>query len=114
MGKKKQKLIYTQWGLANYYSDHIELNKAFRKDKKLRDYVVQHELKHTDKFDIQHDLTDIKPQTFRLMWFVLIHPRTWIDFLPIQIKKGEIIYDTNLTILYGLCIVLSIILFKLL
>lgn len=113
MDKKKPKLIYKRWGLANYFPDHIELNRDLKKDKHLKRYVLRHELNHKSKFDLQHDLSDINKQTFRLIRFVLFHPRTWIDFLPIQIQKNKIVYDANLIMLYLLCLVLLIILISL-
>jgi hypothetical protein len=46
---------------------------------------------------------------FKVMWFMLQHPKTWIDLSPLQIRKGRLIYDLNLTMMYGL--VLGLVLF---
>ena len=93
------KVEYTSLGLANRYSDKVEINVALKNNKKLRDYVIKHELSHVDKFDIGHDF-DIRVPFLSLSWFILSHPSTWIDFLPIQFRKGMLIYDFNLILLY--------------
>lgn len=110
MEGRKKKVKYMKWGLANSFETHIEINERLKKDKRLRDYIVKHEIGHSDKFDLKHEFDidwKIMPS---LILFVLKNPVTWIDFLPIQIKKKRIIYDVNLLILYGLIILLSILL----
>lgn len=101
------KIKYCDWGIANFYGTHVEINRGLSKDKRLRDYVVKHELGHKDEFDLGHEF-DFNPMLPRLAKFVLLHPKTWIDFLPIQLKKGNIIFDLNLTLLYCIIISLSI------
>ena len=108
MMKKQKKVIYIDRGLANSYKDHIELNKAFKKDKKLRDYVVKHELGHIDSFDLKHEFKIDWKMMPSLLIFVLKNKSTWIDFLPIQRKEKEWIYDLNLMILYVSSIILLI------
>lgn len=95
------KVIYSNTGIANYFGDYIEINKRLKQDKFLRDYIIKHELGHSDKFDIKHDI-GINPFVFvRLMKFIIKNPSTWIDFLPIQFKHKKIVFDLNVTILYG-------------
>lgn len=97
---EKIKVIYSDTGLANFFGDHIEINKNLRKDKVLRDYIMKHELGHSKKFDLWHEF-DIDWKIMpRLFSFLIRNPSTWIDFLPVQIKKRRLIFDLNLTILY--------------
>lgn len=112
MENEKIKIKYTDYGLANFFGDYIEINKAFKHNKKLRDYVVKHELGHSKKFDLLHEFKidfRIMPS---LIGFIIKHPSTWIDFIPIQIRKKKIIYDLNLIILYSFIILLTILLIK--
>jgi len=118
--KKKLKVIYTKFGLANFYKDHIEINEKLKHNKILRDYVVKHELGHKIGFDLDYEVKDgisllTKPKVaFSLLYLYLTTPSTWIDLLPVQIKNKQIVYDLNLTILYafiGLLIYFSIKLF---
>lgn len=104
----KPKVIYSRYGMANYYKDFIEINYNLKYNKILRDYVMKHELGHSSKFDLHHEINDgfkllTKPKIcFQLIKFYLTNPGTWIDFLPIQIKRNKIVYDLNLLILYGI------------
>ncbi|MFX1312078.1 MAG: hypothetical protein ACFFHD_05655 [Promethearchaeota archaeon] len=101
MKKKQKKVIYVNKGLANCYEDHIEINKNLKKDKILRDYVIKHELGHKDSFDLFYEFKSINLKIMpRLLRFIKNNPSTWIDFLPIQYKNKQLIYDTNLIILY--------------
>ena len=92
-----------KYGLGGYYGDHIELSQDLKKLKyiKLHDYVLNHELKHSNKFDLKHDLK-IEKQTLPLIKFVLSHPRTWVGFLPIEYKDDTLYFDWNQLILYGI------------
>lgn len=106
IAKRKLKVKYVKYGLANFYGDYIEINEALRYNKPLRDYVVKHELGHSKKFDLGYEFKDglrllRKPQIIvMLVQFYIMHPRTWIDLLPVQVRKKQIIYDVNLIILY--------------
>ena len=109
MMKKQKKVIYIDRGLANSYTDHIEINKSLKNDKKLRDYIVKHELGHIDSFDLMHEFKSIDWKIMpSLLRFVLKNKSTWIDFLPIQRKEKEWIYDFNLIILYFSSIILLV------
>lgn len=94
------KVIYCEKGLANFYGDHIEINRAFSKNKKLRDYVVKHELGHSTKFDLAHEFKIDWKIIPSLVLFVFKNKSTWIDFAPIQKRGKEYIVDMNMLILY--------------
>lgn len=112
MKKKQIKVVYTKYGLANFFGDYIEINSKLKNNKKLRDYVVKHELGHSDKFDLGHDFKIEWKIVPSLLLFVFSTPSVWIDFLPIQKKGEDIVYDLNLIILYLFLIVLLIITYK--
>ena len=113
MKKKQIKVIYKNTGLANFFSDHIELNNKLKYNKRLRDYIIKHELGHKEEFDLLHEFKiDWKVMPY-VLWFVLTTPSTWIDFSPVQYRDKQIIYDLNLSILYCLIIILLFIILKL-
>lgn len=102
MGKKRKqiKVFYCSKGLANFYGDYIEINKKLKYNKKVRDYIIKHELGHSKEFDLGHEFQidwKIMPS---LLFFFFTTPSTWIDLLPIQFKDGQIIYDINLVFMY--------------
>lgn len=112
---KKQfqpKVFYCTKGFANFYDDHIEINYNLRKNKRLRDYVMKHELGHKKEFDILHEFKIDWKIVPALIYFVITNPSTWRDFSPIQIRNKKIIYDINLIILYITIILLGIISIK--
>ena len=96
------KVKYCKYGLSNYYPDHIEINQHLKKHKTLRNIIIKHELGHSERFDVKHDF-DI-PLGLMVIPFIIKHPSTWIDFLPIQRKDNEWVYDLNIIILYSICI----------
>ena len=104
------KVKYCKYGLANYYEDHIEINISLKKNKKLRDLIVKHELGHSNKFDLLHEINPLLG--IKAIPFLLMHPSCWVDFLPIRIRNKEIIYDKNLIILYIIFAILVIIKIK--
>ena len=108
------KVKYSKRGLANYFGTHIEINHKLKYNKPLRDYIVKHELGHSDKFDLIHEFKIDWKMIPSLIMFVFSNPSTWGDFSPIQRKEKNIIYDLNLTILYSFIILLTIILIKIL
>jgi len=112
MKKKQIKVVYCRWGLANLYEDRIEINHALKYHKRLRDYIVKHELEHKiNSFDLSHEFKvnwKIMPSLFL---FVITNKSTWNDFSPIQIKGKKIIYDSNLLLLYLIIIIILVGLF---
>ena len=110
MKKQSQKIFYCKWGLANVYSNRIEINNNLKYNKQLRDYIVKHELGHNiNSFDLYHEFNINYSIMPKLILFIITNPKTWIDFSPIQIKNKIIIYDINMFLLY--LILFSIILF---
>ena len=117
MKKKQLKVRYVKHGLANFFGEYIEINEKLKYDKRLRDYIVKHELRHSSDFDFGYEISEgiklfANPiLAFSLIAFHLKTPSTWIDLLPIQIRNRKIIYDLNLIILY-VFIILAIISLK--
>jgi hypothetical protein len=104
------KIKLVEYGLANNYGTYIELNKELKKYPKLYNYILDHEKGHKKEFDLFYEFK-IGLTIFPLILFVFSHPKTWIDFLPIQIRKGKIIYDLNLGILLFFIVILLVIIY---
>lgn len=115
---KQLPVKYSNRGLANYYGDHIKINQNLKSNKKLRDYIIKHELGHSTSFDLHYEISDgfklIKnPKiALSLLSFYFLHPSTWTDLIPIQINKEGITYDFNQIILYFVMIILVFFLIK--
>lgn len=113
--KMPPKIIHVDYGVANNFGSHIEINKDLLKDKKLYDYVLKHEFgHHQEDYDIKDLKNDFKirpKMILKLMWFVLIRPKTWIEFSPIYKRDGKIIFDKGMLISY--CILISLIILAL-
>ena len=111
------KVKYVKYGLADFYGDHIELNKNLKNKPLLRKAILEHENKHKIEFsakDIMHEFNFNYLYFPKLMKFIILHPSTWFSFLPIQYRKKQIVYDINLTILYTISIILVVVLFSIL
>ena len=96
---------YVNWGLANNFGTHIELNKNLKDYPHLHENILKHELNHSDKFftldDLKQDITPIMLNQLELIKFFFKYPRSLIQFLPFYwtIKKG-FVYDINLIFIY--------------
>ncbi|KKN19467.1 hypothetical protein LCGC14_0945390 [marine sediment metagenome] len=105
MPSNKPRIILVNHGLANNYGKYIEINRDLLEDPELYKFILSHELEHSKEsasfLDVIHDLNlkNIK-MILKMFKFVLKKPKTWIDFLPIQITKGKIIYDKSMISLY--------------
>jgi len=107
-----KRIIYIPWGIANSYRNRIEINSALKQKPKLLRYVINHERGHKQGFDLWHDMDIRRYKTLiSLMWFIAKHPRMWSDFSPMQYRRGKIVYDLNVWMLYGIVAVLIAVLF---
>ncbi len=105
------RIDYVKYGLGNRYKDRIELNENLKKYKGLHDSILKHELKHTDKLftkkDFLLDFSSNGVNSLDLILFMIKHPKSLSQVLPIQIKKGVMFYDIN-SILFILIMLISI------
>lgn len=101
-------IIHTQYGLANSFPTHIEINSSLINYPRLYEKVLQHEEKHHHKKQNAFVLDFTDAFSFfglKMFWFTLTHPKTWRDFSPI-IKDvyGNRHYDPVLLSFYILTI----------
>lgn len=92
------------YGIANNFGEYIEINKHLKvEEPKLYYAILDHELSHTNKkgFTKEDFLIDIGPSKvnyFKLIVFMVRHPKSLTQFLPVYYQKKEIVYDINMLI----------------
>ncbi len=91
------KIEYVEWGLGNRIDDVIELNSKLKECPELHDLVLNHELRH---FSGERFVDFDQGWNWKLFWFVLAHPKTWVQFLPFWIRGKTILYDLPLLLLW--------------
>lgn len=110
------KIIYTSGGLGNRFDDHIEINKNLKNYPELYKEVLAHELQHTNEAftfkDLALDLGESNINRWDLFKFMLKHPKSFSQLLPIYwSKKHGFVYDINLILIYsviGLLLIVTI------
>lgn len=109
--KNQIPIKFVDWGIANNFGDCIEVNKELKNYPKLCNYVIKHELKHTNKlfsfYDLKHEFKFNIKMILQLFIFTLRRPKTWKEFLPAYMHDKKIIFDINMFISYALLIILS-------
>lgn len=101
------------WGVANHFGDFIEIHKDLKKFPKLRNQILSHELRHSDKTfsfqDLKQDWKDKTVPKWQLYMFMIRRPKTWIQFLPVYFQKDKgLIWDLNLILGYILFTILVV------
>jgi len=99
---------YVNWGLANRFDDCIEMNIHLKKNQRLHDSILDHEMGHkkhnTFKQDLIHDLTPVNKLSQKdVLIFMIKHPKTFTQLLPFYYSpsRKEIIYDISMLIIYS-------------
>ena len=103
---------YVDYGIANNFGTHIEMNKHLKDYPDLHEAILKHEMGHTDRIFTKQDLiADLKPLRIKkriLFRFMIRHPKALFQFLPIYItKKHGLVYDINLILIYSFIISIS-------
>jgi len=96
---------YVDWGLANNFGTHIELNKNLKQYPKLHYKILRHELRHTNKpfskQDLKNDFLETKVSSVELIKFMIKNPKSMIQILPFYwTKRYGLVYDINLILTY--------------
>jgi hypothetical protein len=104
---------YVDYGLANNFGDYIEINKNLKGYPELHDAILKHETSHTStpgftKEDFLLDLAPSKVNYWKLFKFMVIYPKTFLQFAPCYFQKIEgkrtFVYDINLLITWSVLI----------
>ena len=103
--KNNMEVFYVNHGIGNNFGNYIEINKHLKDYPKLHESVLNHELKHTNSFfswrDFKIDVTESQTNSWDLLKFMVRHPLSFTQLLPVYItKKQGIVYDLNLIFIY--------------
>lgn len=99
---------FVDFGIANVIEGKIEINKDLKKHPKLYERVLLHEMNHI-KGDRNADFKD-KFDPKLLIW-VMTHPSSWTQFLPIWFRGGIILYNRGMLYLWAIGLTLILFLF---
>jgi hypothetical protein len=108
------KINYVSHSIANNFGEVIEINKHLLKYPELHKTILEHELGHTDvagftKHDFKHDVQEINVDQFQLLKFMVLHPKSFMQFLPFYYSKTwGFIYDINRIVIYSIVIMLIV------
>ena len=105
-------------GMAFRLGDVIYLHKNLKNYPLLRKVLINHELKHTDKYtfndfkldSIGTDLSLVKSDYYK---FLFTNKGAWKQLLPYLVIDGKFHIDLTLTILYFAAIILFIFIWSL-
>lgn len=98
------KIVFVNHSIANNFGDWIEINEEMKRYPYLLKETIDHEYGHTQTsgftwHDFKHDLA-IKPKTILyLLYFNLRHPSSWLQYVPMKLRKGKIYLDVNMIVL---------------
>ena len=101
-------------GIASRIGDNIYINKKIKKyDMGLFMALLEHEEAHTSGYkwkDIKMDMVNdsIKNKKREYYGFILTHPSSWTEFLPIQRIDNRWICDPLMTLIMLMLLMLLI------
>lgn len=110
MDEGQLKIVYRGYGIADRFPNGIiELNKHLDNYPGLKRALIQHEVKHTNrqnlnKKDFLHDLTtQDQISQWQMMKFIVRHPLSLVQFMPLYYTRSKgWIMDKNLVIIYSI------------
>jgi hypothetical protein len=99
------------FGIAFRINNKIYINNKIPKDSKLYKCLIEHELEHTNKFnlkDIKNDLfgqklNNVKKDYYK---FLLTNKKAWYQFLPIIKIEKKWVIDPIMSLIWGIMILL--------
>jgi len=102
------------YGIASRVGDTIYINKRIKGyDMGLYMSLIEHEEKHSNTFTIEdiksdfinNELRNSKAQYYK---FVLTHPSSWTEFLPLQILNKEVILSPTLLLFWFIVLMITL------
>jgi len=111
----KLPIVEVDFGIANRFDDHIEINRNLKKYPHLLEPILEHEFSHTDKSisieDFKLDfIQSSNINSFEMLKFMVKHPKSFTQILPFYwTRKNGFVYDFNLGVMYLIMISIFII-----
>ena len=101
------KINHVNYGIGNVIKGEIYINKHLKKYPDLYNQVLQHEIKHT-----KGENPDIKEvPKLKLIWFMILHPKSWVQLSPIWYMHNTILIDKTISIFWILGITVAFFVF---
>ena len=102
---RKLRVNYINYGTGNRVNEDIYLNKKLKKYPKLHNAILLHEKKHTGGISIRDFMLDFKNkelQPVKKDWhkFLITHPSSWLNFLPVLKLGNRWTFDLGLIIIW--------------
>lgn len=107
----------SKWGIASRVGNTIYVNQELEKYPKLYKAILNHEKKHTSKWNLSDlkldlsgkDLIDHKKEYYK---FILLHPKSWVQFIPVCKQDGIWQVDLSLIIFYTLSAIIMLLIIR--
>ncbi len=101
------RIEYVNHGVANRFSDRIEINKHLKNYPQLLRPILRHEMQHTNKTfsgkDLRLDLAHNKIKNVDMLNFMIRHPKSLTHFLPLYwTRRSGFVLDFNLFFIWGM------------
>jgi hypothetical protein len=115
--RKKLKIIYVDYGIANRYDSYIEIHSKLLQLEYaiLLKEIIEHEKAHTSKKYSMKDLAlDLKGFENKRLYtkFVLSTPSSWVQFSPIYKSRSKCYWDWSVFLLWIFAIAITGILWR--
>lgn len=106
-------IIEVDYGIANRFDKHIEINKNLKNYPSLYNSIIEHELSHTSekgftKKDFIIDFGSNKVSNWELLKFMFKYPKSLTQFLPFYLKERQLIYDINMLFIWSFMIIVLV------
>ena len=96
---------YVNYAIANNFGDYVELHEGLKAYPQLHDYILKHELEHTNKEgftkdDFMHDIAQQQYSWKDMLKFLVNNPSALIQLLPAYKKGDTVYYDINMILIW--------------
>lgn len=113
------KIIRINHGIASRCGDIITINKKLKEYPKLEQAIIDHEMTHSSEYKLkdlsmEFSIPQLKGYKLQYYKFILTHPSSWTEYLPITIENKKLRISPSILIFWLGSIALFYILFKLL
>ena len=106
---------YISYGIGSRIGNKIYLNKNLKENQVLHDAILKHELAHSEGYtiqDIKMDIrnTHLKGLKAQYYSFILKHPLTLIQFMPVWFWHKKTSIDLTMLIAWAIFVLFIVLL----
>lgn len=105
------KIEYIKHGIACRVGDTIFLHEKLKGYPELQSSMIAHENEHSPSLNKRDLLIDLRIRNFKgirkdYYRFILTHPSSWTEFLPIGIYKDKFLINPILLMFYAVTLII--------